>query len=73
MNLEKKQRIKECVAEIAAILYEEAPKEELTSLAAIEKVVREQTQEYVTPELGFFLFQELQEPKQDIQEKSKVS
>jgi len=54
MSPEKQKRIKECVEEIAAILYEETEEEKLTSLAAIEEMVREQTQKYVTPEVGFF-------------------
>jgi hypothetical protein len=69
MSPEKQKRIKECVEEISAILYEEIEQEKLTSLAAIEKMVREQTQKYVTPKVGFFLSQELQEHKQDIADK----
>jgi hypothetical protein len=69
MSPEQEKRIKECVEEIAAIFYEETSKENLTSLAKIEQEVREQTQRYINPKIGFFLSQELQERNQDILEK----
>ncbi len=55
MNPEKAQALKEHALAIAALLYEEADKEELTTLAGIEKTVRDQLLEHVTPHMGVFL------------------
>lgn len=46
---------------IAKILYQEAETKELESLAGIEKTIRAQTLEYITPELGVFFSKKQQE------------
>lgn len=58
MSPEDKQRIEECTAEIAAILYKNAETkdaEQLKTLAGIEVAVREQVLEHVSPKVGIFL------------------
>ncbi len=62
MNPEKQQRLNACIQEIAEILYEETPKGELTDLENIEKTVRRQILEHVSPNQTLFLLKKL--PKQ---------
>ena len=40
MNPEKQERLKACLQELAALLYEETNKSELSDLESIEKTVR---------------------------------
>lgn len=40
---------------IASILYQECDPEQLDNLAVIEETIRQQTLEYITPQIGFFL------------------
>lgn len=49
------QRVQECIQEIAAILYKNTPATELTSLESIEKSVRRQMLEQVSPKVALFL------------------
>lgn len=58
MNQEKQERIKACVQELATLLYEEADENQLVDLEGIEKTVRKQVLEYVSPEIAFFLLNE---------------
>ena len=44
----------------ANILYQETKPEQLESLAKIEATVRDQTLEYITPQIGFFCSSKLQ-------------
>lgn len=55
MNQDKQERIKACVEELATLLYEEADKSKLTDLEGIEKTVRSQMLERVSPEIALFL------------------
>jgi hypothetical protein len=55
MTPEKAQRLKACIQEIAAILYEETNAKELTTLESIEKTVRKQMLEHVSPQIALFL------------------
>jgi len=55
MNPEKAQRLKACIQEIAAILYEEINSKELMTLESIEKTVRQQMLEHVSPQIALFL------------------
>ena len=55
MNQNKQERIKACVEELATLLYEEADKSKLTDLEGIEKTVRSQMLERVSPEIALFL------------------
>jgi len=51
---EEAERIQACIQEIAAILYKNTPASELTSLENIEKSVRRQMLEYVSPNVILF-------------------
>ncbi len=55
MKQDKQERIKACLRELATLLYEEADKSQLTDLEDIEKTVRSQVLEYVSPEIALFL------------------
>ena len=61
MTPEKRQELDNYLEAIATILYEEAELTQVESLAGIEKTIREQTLEYITPKLGFFLSKRQQE------------
>jgi hypothetical protein len=68
MTPEKQQALDEHIREIAKILHEDTPPEELNNLAAIEQAVRNQVQKHVAPKIGFFLLKQRQEQPQDIPE-----
>lgn len=55
MTPEKQARLKACIQEIAAILYEETNAKELMTLESIEKTVRHQMLEHVSPQIALFL------------------
>lgn len=55
MNQDKQERLKTCLKELATLLYEEADKSKLTDLEGIEKIVRSQILELVSPEIALFL------------------
>ena len=55
MTPENAQALKEHAAAIAAILYQETSPEQLTTLESIEKTVRDQMLEHITPNVGIFL------------------
>jgi hypothetical protein len=61
MNSDKQERLKACLKELATLLYEEADKSQLTNLEGIEKTVRTQVLEYVSPEIALFLLSKQQE------------
>jgi hypothetical protein len=61
MNEDKQERLKACLKELATLLYEEADKSQLTNLEGIEKTVRAQVLEYVSPEIALFLLSKQQE------------
>ena len=61
MEPANKKKIQKHLQAIAKILYQEAETKELESLAGIEKTIRAQTLEYITPELGFFFSKKQQE------------
>jgi len=48
MKQDIEERIKNCVIELAALLYEQAEKSQLTDLESIEKKVRSQVLESVS-------------------------
>ena len=54
MNQDKQERLKACLEELATLLYEEADESKLTDLEAIEKTVRNQILEIVSPEIALF-------------------
>ncbi len=61
MTPEEQQALQERDQAIAKILYKNADKSQMRTLAEIEATVGSQVQEHVTPELGFFLSQALQQ------------
>lgn len=64
MNLDKQERIEACIQELASLLYEESDQSQLTDLEGIEKTVRRQVLERVSPEIAIFLSKKRQEQKQ---------
>lgn len=64
MTPEEAQRLQACVQEMAAILYKNTPAAALTSLEGIEKAVRQQMLEHVSPEVSVFLSNKLHAQKQ---------
>ena len=61
MTPEKALAIKAHAEALAALLYEEAEPEQLTTLTGIEKTIRAQLLEHVTPHIGVFLSARQQE------------
>ena len=55
MTPEQEQTINQHIQAIAQILYEDTPKEKLTTLAGIEEAVRQQMLTQVMPKVGVFL------------------
>ena len=65
MTPEEEKELKEHLGAIAKILYQQTKPEQVKTLAQIESTVREQTLQYITPQLGFFLSNKAREPHQD--------
>ena len=63
MTPEKQKELQNHLEAIAELLYEEADKDKIETLAGIEETVRSQTLKHITPELGFFLSKRPQELK----------
>lgn len=61
MEPANQKKLQEHLQVIAKILYQQTETEELESLAGIEKTIRAQTLEYITPELGVFFSKKQQE------------
>lgn len=72
MTPEKRRKLDEYIDGIATILYEEACETEVESLAEIEKTIRNQTLEYITPKIGFFFSKRQQEHQQEEGEQLRV-
>jgi hypothetical protein len=72
MNQERQERLKACLQELAALLYEETEPSKLTDLESIEKTVRSQILEHVSPEIALFLSNKKLEPKSVKPGKSKA-
>ena len=64
MTPEKQARLQGCLKEVATLLYEQTDKSTLTDLESIEKTVRTQMLERVSPEIALFLLNKQQELKQ---------
>jgi hypothetical protein len=73
MDSDKLHKIQAHVREIAALLYEEAAPEQLSTLEGIESVVREQILEYISPQIGLFLSRQQAGSPVDAGDSSKVS
>ena len=54
MKPTNQKKLQKHLKAVAKILYQEVEAKELESLAGIEKIIRAQTLEYITPELGIF-------------------
>lgn len=65
MTPEEVQRLKAATQEIAAILYKNTPPEAVATLESIEKTVRTQMLEHISPEIALFLSSRLPASKQD--------
>ena len=65
MNPEKEVLLKQHLEAIASLLYEETKPEQVESLAKIEATIREQTLQYITPQLGIFLSNKQREQRQE--------
>lgn len=63
------ERLKACSQEIAEILYRQTPEQELTDLDGIEKSVRRQMLEHVSPTVALFLSQLELAPHREEQER----
>ena len=72
MNPEKQERLQACLQELATLLYEQTDKSELTNLESIEKSVRQQMLEHVSPEVGVFLSSKLQKFRKANRDRSTV-
>lgn len=65
MKLSNQKKLQKHLQAVAKILYQESEVRELESLAGIEKTIRAQTLEYITPELGVFFLKKQQEQQQE--------
>ena len=65
MTPEEVQRLQAAAQEIAAILYKNTPPEAVATLEGIEKTVRQQMLQHVSPEIALFLSSRLLASKQD--------
>jgi hypothetical protein len=72
MTPEQEKELQAHVQSIAAILYQNTPSEQLTSLEGIEIAVRQQILEHVSPEIGSFLSAQSQEQMRGAAGKSKA-
>jgi hypothetical protein len=54
MSPESQQALEQHVQAIAKLLYEDADPSKLSTLSEIEKTVRQQLQEKVSPQIGIF-------------------
>jgi hypothetical protein len=65
MKLSNQKKLQKHLQAVAKILYQEAEGTDLESLVGIEKTIRAQTLEYITPELGVFFLEKQQELHQE--------
>lgn len=65
MKPEQEQALKAHLQAIAQILYDDSDPNTLQTLEGIEMTVRQKIQAHVSPELGNFLSERLQEQSQD--------
>lgn len=72
MTPEELERLQACTTEIAQILYNNTPADQIATLEGIEKAVRQQMMEYVSPNIALFLSKKSPEPTKGVSESSKV-
>lgn len=65
MDSDKKAEIKSHVLAIAKLLYLEVQSDDIKTLADIEKIVRAQVLEHVSPDIGIFLSKNALKPRVD--------
>lgn len=65
MDSDKKAEIKSHVFAIAKLLYSEIQSDDIKTLADIEKIVRAQVLEHVSPDIGIFLSKNALKPRVD--------
>jgi hypothetical protein len=65
MKPEQEQALKAHLQAIAQILYDDSDPDTLQTMEGIEMTVRQKIQAYVSPELGTFLLERLQEQQPD--------
>jgi hypothetical protein len=65
MKLSNQKKLQKHLQAVAKILDQEAEGTDLESLVGIEKTIRAQTLEYITPELGVFFLEKQQELHQE--------
>lgn len=70
MTPEQQQQLKTYLDAIGEILYSEADPKKVQTLEGIEETLRSQAQEYLLPQLGFFLSKQRQEHLQEELEQS---
>ncbi len=68
MKPEQEQALKAHLQAIAQILYDDSDPDAMQTLEGIEMTVRQKIQAHVSPELGNFLLERLQERQQDDRE-----
>lgn len=68
MTPEDQAQLQQSLDTIAQILYRNTPAEQLQTLEGIEHAIRQQTQKWVLPQLGFFLFQQRRPRRKDTRE-----
>lgn len=73
MTPEQEQALQAHIKAIAKILYDDTPPEQLTTLAGIEQVVRQQMQKHVMPSVGVFLSKLSPTQPEAIDDSSKAS
>ncbi len=66
MTPQEQERLQACVTEIAQILYKNTPPEQIATLEGIEKAVRQQLMEHVSPKIALFLSKKWPEPKKGV-------
>ena len=73
MTPEQEQALQAHIKAIAKILYDDTPPEQLTTLAGIEQVVRQQMQKHVMPSVGVFISKLSPAQPEAIDDRSKAS
>jgi outer membrane PBP1 activator LpoA protein len=68
MTPEDEAQLQQSIDTIAQILYRNTPAEQLQTLEGIEQTIRQQTQEFVLPQLGVFLLQQRLQQLKDTSE-----
>lgn len=68
MTPEDQAQLQHSIDTIAQILYRNTPAEQLQTLEGIEQAIRQQTQEWVLPQLGVFLLQQRLQQLKDTSE-----